>query len=44
MRGEMRDSLKRYVIVLVVIALIGLGYVLIYGFHTSFFAKALVLP
>jgi hypothetical protein len=43
-RGEMRGSPKSYVIVLIIIALVGLAYVIIFGFHTSFFVKGLVLP
>jgi hypothetical protein len=44
MRGEMRGSLKSYVIVLIIIAVLGLGYVLIFGFHSSFFVKSLAIP
>lgn len=44
MRGEMHGSLKAYVIILAVIAIIGLAYVAIFGFHTSFFIKALSIP
>jgi Na+/proline symporter len=44
MRGEMRGSPKSYVIALIIIALVGLVYVLVFGFHSTFFVKSLVLP
>jgi hypothetical protein len=44
MRGEMRGSLKSYVIVLIIIALIGLTYVLLFGFHDTFFFQHVAHP
>lgn len=38
----MRGGLRSYVIVLVVIALIGIAYVAIFGFHTSFFLNSFI--
>jgi hypothetical protein len=43
-RGDMQRGFKSYIIVLVVIALVGLAYVAIFGFHTTFFLQHPTLP